>query len=130
MSAVGLVREWDSTTPELISSVRRAIGDYARDIGLGGETLDAVLLAVSEAATNVVVHAYPDGVGPLQLSASVNGGELCVQIVDDGVGCNAASRSPGLGLGLGLIADACDDFTLVQRRPRGTTATLRFAIAD
>ncbi|HEX3618629.1 MAG TPA: ATP-binding protein [Solirubrobacteraceae bacterium] len=130
MSSVGLVREWSATTPDTIRSVRRAVADYAHRLGVAGEKLDAVVLAVSEAATNVVVHAYPDHIGPLHLSAMVSGGELCVRIVDDGVGCNAGSRNPGLGLGLGLIADSCDHFTLVQRRPRGTTATLRFQLAD
>lgn len=129
MTSLGLVREWAATTPDTIRAVRRAVADYARQFGVSGEKLDAVVLAVSEAATNVVVHAYPDRVGRLHLSATVRGSELCVRIVDDGVGCNAGSRNPGLGLGLGLIADACDRFTLVQRRPCGTTATLRFQIA-
>jgi anti-sigma regulatory factor (Ser/Thr protein kinase) len=66
----------------------------------------AVALAVIEACANVVVHAYVDAdtVGPLELRAHVRGGELIVQVSDEGRGMQPHLDGPGLGMGLPLTA--------------------------
>jgi serine/threonine-protein kinase RsbW len=89
-----------------------------------------VRLAVSEAATNVVVHAYRDApkAGEIELAASLAGGELWVIVADSGSGLRARRDSPGLGLGLGLIAGVADGIDLVQRAGGGLELRMRFGL--
>jgi anti-sigma regulatory factor (Ser/Thr protein kinase) len=64
-----------------------------------------VKLAVSEAATNAVLHAYRDWPcpGPVEVRAAVESGELRVIVADAGDGIRPREDSPGLGLGLGMM---------------------------
>ena len=101
---------------------------FARAAGAEPQQCEAVQLAVSEAVTNVVLHAYGDAGGLIHVSARVAGTELWVLVGDDGRGLNAPSRRPGLGQGLALIG-AVSDSTAVLRRPSGgTELRLRFVL--
>jgi serine/threonine-protein kinase RsbW len=117
--------------PAVASSVptaRNAVVAFAAAVGLASERLDGLRLAVSEALSNVVLHAYPDNTGEIRLAASVAGGELCVSIADDGVGLSPRVLGPGLGLGLGLIAHETDELTIAKRAGGGTELRLRFKL--
>jgi serine/threonine-protein kinase RsbW len=111
-----------------IPVARHAITDVAVRAGAGEERLHAIRLASSEALSNVVQHAYPGRVGSIFVTASVAGEELWVLISDDGCGLRAGRASEGLGLGLALIAQMSDGFTLVERSSGGTEVRLRFVL--
>jgi serine/threonine-protein kinase RsbW len=121
--------ETRAAVPEAVAALRAMIGEFATRVGLAQSTIDNVKLAVSEAATNVVVHAYRDACepGPIHLEATLEEGELCVSIADDGSGMRPDDDSPGLGLGLAIIAQLVDDFELLQRRNGGVRVLMRFA---
>lgn len=57
MNEVRLMRS-ELATPDAVRRLRQAVGDYAKNMGASEATSDAVRLTVSEALTNVVVHAY------------------------------------------------------------------------
>ncbi len=116
--------------PGSVAAIRAAVVDFAARHGACAATLDAVRLAVSEAATNVVVHAYRDAPdrGVIELAVSIAGGELWVIVSDGGSGLRARRDSPGLGLGLGLIAGVADGIDLVQRAGGGLELRMRFAL--
>src|SRR5215213_477668 len=60
-----------------VSDARRRIVAFAAELGADRDLQARVALAVSEAATNVVVHAYPDaGPRPLQVAADFEEGGL------------------------------------------------------
>src|ERR1700750_313567 len=95
------------TFPAVADSVPRARGalsSLARAGGATADQIDSIRLAVSEAATNVVVHAYDDDAGRIQLDAGLSAGELWVLIADDGLGMRPQSQRPGLGFGLPLTS--------------------------
>ena len=70
-------------------------------------------LAVTEACTNVVVHAYPDGrEGPMEVTATLTDDTLTVVVRDEGHGMGLRPDSPGLGLGLPLIASLAETVRL------------------
>ena len=116
--------------PALAESVplaRRTLTEVAAAAGAGGERLDEIRLAVSEALTNAVVHAYRNGdAGHFHVTAAVAAGELWVLISDDGRGLHAWNDSRGLGIGLSLISGLSDDFAIVTRASGGTEVQMRF----
>jgi anti-sigma regulatory factor (Ser/Thr protein kinase) len=113
--------------PETVPVVRRALSAVAASAGAAGERLDEIRLAVSEALTNAVVHAYRNGeVGRLHVTAAVASDELWVLIGDDGRGLHAWNESQGLGIGLSLISGLSDDFAIVTRASGGTEVQMRF----
>ena len=113
--------------PEAVPLARRALTEVAAAAGAGGERLEEIRLAVSEALTNAVVHAYRDGdTGRFQVTAAVAAGELWVLISDDGRGLHAWNDSRGLGIGLSLISGLSDDFAIVTRAAGGTEVQMRF----
>ena len=77
-------------------------------------------MAISEAVTNAVVHAFrtQDLPGTVTVIIDVTSHQFVEAVVrDDGIGMSARGNSPGLGLGLGLIASVAD--TVEQRLPAG-----------
>jgi serine/threonine-protein kinase RsbW/stage II sporulation protein AB (anti-sigma F factor) len=115
-------------TPDAVTSLRHAVADYARAAGIDGDQLDAVRLAVSEAVTNVVLHAYRDEPGEVHVTARLLENELWVLIADDGCGLSVPTEQPGLGWGLAFITDACDHFTLAERASGGVEARMVFRL--
>jgi serine/threonine-protein kinase RsbW len=114
-----------------VREVRVALNRFARGLGLSTETRDAVTLAASEAATNVVVHAYAeqDLPGTIEVSATVAMEELWVIITDTGHGLRPRLDSPGLGLGLAIIAQLADGVDLVRPASGGLELRMRFALS-
>lgn len=106
---------------ENIAIVRHAFGALGEACDVSEQTLSDLRLAVTEACTNVVVHAYPNGAeGPLEVQATFEAQHLTVVVRDEGKGIAPRPDSPGLGLGLPLIASLADTVQL-GRDDRGRT---------
>jgi anti-sigma regulatory factor (Ser/Thr protein kinase) len=116
-----------SSTPPGVGAMRREIAAFALRCGMDADGIEAVRLAVSEAATNAVVHAYRDGAGDLAVRASVGDGELLIVVCDTGVGLAPRPDSPGLGLGMPLIASVTSRFQIVSNE-RGTEVHMAFSL--
>lgn len=115
--------------PESVPIARQAVTAAATAAGAGGDRLEEIRLAVSEALTNAVLHAYKNGdPGHFHLTAAVAPGELWVLIADDGRGMHAWNDSNGLGIGLSLISGLSDDFSIVTRASGGTEVQMRFDV--
>jgi serine/threonine-protein kinase RsbW len=112
-----------------IAVVRHALGAFGETFAVDRQTLSNIRLAVTEACTNVVVHAYPDGhEGPLKVSATLLEGELVVVVRDEGPGIAPRADSPGLGLGLPLIASLTRS-VLLGRDDKHTEVRMTFPLA-
>ncbi len=118
--------------PAVAASVplaRAVVGACAERAGLTTERVDAVRLAVTEAVTNAVRHAYPDREGVIEVTTGLVGDdELWVFVADHGCGQQARSRDPGLGFGLGLMAEVCDEFVVAERAQGGTEVRMCFRL--
>ncbi len=118
---------------ENVAVVRHAFGGLGDALAVDDQTLADMKLAVTEACTNVVVHAYGEGEGPMEIAASVADTRLLVAVRDEGRGMLPRPDSPGLGLGLPLIAALSDAFELKGSAGHGTEVRMTFAysrIAD
>lgn len=114
---------------ESIPHARLAVTQFATRSGITGEPLEDIRLSVTEAATNVVKHAYPDlNTGAFHVTTAVAGEELWVLVADDGCGYQTPSQHPGLGWGLTLIAKLSEEYVIAQRATGGTEVRMRFPI--
>lgn len=79
---------------ELVSVpvMRRVLGDTLRGIGVNEESVDDILLAATEACTNVVLHAGQSAPA-YTVAATVDSAGCRVEVTDAGLGCR--TRSPG-----------------------------------
>ena len=113
--------------PENVAGLRHAVVDLAARHGAEERVQTDLALAVGEACANVVVHAYPPGdVGPLIVHARVNGTEIIVTVIDQGQGMTPRPDSPGLGLGLPLIANLSERLEITDG-PDGVGTELEMA---
>jgi anti-sigma regulatory factor (Ser/Thr protein kinase) len=115
---------------ESVSAARAALVAFVRRCRIAQERVDAIALAASEAMTNVVVHAYRDAdtPGSLDVSAALAGSELWVIVTDRGSGLKPRRDSPGLGLGLAIIARVADGVDLLKPAAGGLELRMRFEV--
>jgi serine/threonine-protein kinase RsbW len=112
---------------ERVRELREAARRFAEVHGVA--RADDVALAVAEACANVVIHAYLDrNPGPLRLTGTRVDGAVSFLVADEGTGLAPRPDSPGLGMGLPLIAQLADHFELTDDGGDGTRVRMRFAL--
>jgi anti-sigma regulatory factor (Ser/Thr protein kinase) len=112
--------------PEGVGVVRQALAGMADALDFEASVLADMKMAVTEACTNVVVHAYPGGEGPMGLRASIDDRRLHLVVIDRGRGIVPRPDSPGLGLGLPLIATLAESLELGTGRDEETEVRMIF----
>ena len=101
--------------------IREFISNLARKAGFTNDDVDKIELAVDEACSNVIKHAYPDGdKKPIDLTVEINDNSFTVYVVDRGKGFDLSKiQSPDMkeylakmrvgGLGIHLIKSLMDE---------------------
>jgi anti-sigma regulatory factor (Ser/Thr protein kinase) len=119
-------------TPSSVPWARQRVVDFAAAAGIGGQQLEDIRLVVSEAVTNATLYAYDESSpGEVHVIAAVVSEELWIVVADDGRGMRGKSDNPGgLGLGLALMAQLSDGFTLATRSSGGVEARMQFQLLD
>lgn len=117
---------------EYITLCRLALTGIARLRELSDELLADLKLALTEAASNSVRHAYGDAdVGVVEISYQLFPDKLVIEVVDEGGGFdpvaaedNAGDLSEG-GLGIAIIRAIADEVE-IGAQPGGKGSRLRF----
>ena len=113
--------------PAVVAELRRGVADFARSHGAGEDAVNNMTLAVSEAVTNAIIHAFVGRErGRVALTAEAGEGCILVRVLDDGRGMTPHPESPGLGLGLTMMASMatrCD----IREAPAGEGTEVRLA---
>ncbi len=119
-----------AVTPESPRLARFAALAFAREHGVPQATLDDVALCVTEAVANVVVHAYRDDdqQGGTDIEMAIDRSELSVKVCDHGSGLAPRFDSPGLGMGLPLIAQLASESEFRTRPNGGTAISMSFRL--
>jgi len=115
---------------EGVGVVRQALAGIADALAVDPIVLADMKMAVTEACTNVVVHAYDDDPGRLEVQMLADEEALTIVVRDHGSGIQpkaARTEPPALGLGLPLIAALTDAFELHGSTGEGTEVRMTFA---
>jgi serine/threonine-protein kinase RsbW len=118
---------------EYISLCRLALSGLARVRTLDDETLADLKLAITEACSNSVRHAYTDEPGMVEVTYGLGVDRLVIEVSDDGNGFapyvppqpDPDDLTEG-GLGIAIIQAIADEFELGPGR-NGGGSRLRFA---
>jgi serine/threonine-protein kinase RsbW len=114
--------------PENVAVIRHVLGAFAEALLLPDGLVEDLRLAVTEACTNVVRHAYPPGSpGPVEISIRPDEDTVSVVVGDHGRGIGTSSDTSGPGLGLPLIAAIADAVELQPVPGGGSRVAMTFS---
>lgn len=114
--------------PDSIPAIRRAVGDAAVELHADAAAVDSVKLAVTEAVTNIVRHAYGEDGGEIHVAVEAGTRTLVVWVVDEGGGVVAHAHDDEGGYGMRLmraLSRSCD----VSSGVDGTSVRMVFPLA-
>ena len=118
---------------EYITLCRLALAGLARICDLGEDTLAELKLALTEAVSNSVRHAYgPAGAGHVDVTYELSPDRVSIEVVDDGDGFDP-DEAPSFdgdelsegGLGIAIIRSIADEFE-IESAPGRRGSRLRF----
>jgi serine/threonine-protein kinase RsbW len=114
--------------PETLTLVRGMLGGVAELLAIDPELLDDLKTAVSEACNNVVLHAYPDTLGPLTVMLTVWDDGIEVIVRDQGCGISDPTRPDEHqhGIGLPVIRALTEHSEFRPRSGGGTEVRMLF----
>ncbi|MDP9344893.1 MAG: ATP-binding protein [Actinomycetota bacterium] len=111
--------------PEAIPRIRREVMSFVA--GRHAPDPHAIGLAVTEAATNVILHGYRDGPpGAVRVVVCAEAARFVVVVRDWGTDLRPRTDSPGLGLGLPVIASLATEFGIEAADGQGTLLRMHF----
>ena len=92
-------------TASSVGVIRAEVAAIARECGVAGMQLANIRLAVSEAATNAVIHGSAGRAGAsVRVEVTLAAEEMQVVVCDDGDGLRLDAKSAGLGAGMSILA--------------------------
>src|SRR5215218_3741576 len=108
--------------PEYIALCRLARAGVSRTTHLDDELVADLKLALTEACSNSIRHAYPEGGGTVEVLYELTPERLVIEVADDGGGFTTAERdsedagelSEG-GLGMAIMRSIADELELGPR---------------
>jgi serine/threonine-protein kinase RsbW len=116
---------------EYITLGRLALTGLSRLRSLPQETLADLKLALTEACSNSVRHAYPGGHGVVEIVYDLQPDRLVIEVADDGEGFDPDTHRGGAhelvegGLGIAIIRAIADELE-IGARDGGRGSRLRF----
>jgi anti-sigma regulatory factor (Ser/Thr protein kinase) len=113
--------------PECLTLVRGALTGIGETLAFEPELLDDVKTAVSEACSNVVLHAYGGGEGPLAVVIAVGHNRVQAVVHDRGSGIRAVSSDDDrMGVGLAVITALAERAEFISTPGEGTEVRMEF----
>jgi len=118
---------------ENVGMARVAVAAFASQLGFTVPEVEELRVAVSEAVSNAVIHAYPDEPGWVEVTCKLREGTLLVTVRDYGCGIEdvEAARRPAyssdperMGLGFAFMDSFMDSVEVESQVGKGTTVRM------
>jgi anti-sigma regulatory factor (Ser/Thr protein kinase) len=121
-------RSWPAK-PEQLAAVRSEAHAWLATLGLPERSREDLVLAISEAATNAIVHGYRSSApGTVDVTFWTEPDALCVEVAD--AGWTGPSNGDGILTGMGIsIMRRLVESVLIRFEPSGTRVLLRHPLA-
>jgi anti-sigma regulatory factor (Ser/Thr protein kinase) len=120
--------------PQNVRQARDEAASYAEGLGLASAGVEDLKTIVSEACSNIVRHAYPEGATErtMEVEMERSGRELTVTVRDRGTGIRppTGARPSSLRLGFILMGSLADFLQLRTGRDCGTELLLKVPLAS
>jgi serine/threonine-protein kinase RsbW len=108
--------------PELINVARLACATFASQLGFGVDEMEDIKLAVSEACTNVLQHAYEDRQGKhFTVCCWAEQNALVIEVRDLGRGIPSGAR---MNLGMMIMRAVMDEVIFQSQEGQGTVVRM------
>lgn len=119
-------------TPNSVGFLRSVVGAFVAQVNPSMDTISDIKTAVSEAVTNVVVHAYnSENVGEISVFARLKDKTLHIEICDNGIGIadvdkaltefyTSKSEEERSGLGFTIMQSFMDNLSVTSIPEKGT----------
>ena len=79
--------------PENQAFARNVVASFLLPLNPSVNELEDIKTAVNEAVTNVIVHAYPDKIGYVNMKISITNNNVQINIWDNGIGIDDVDRA-------------------------------------
>jgi serine phosphatase RsbU (regulator of sigma subunit)/integral membrane sensor domain MASE1/anti-sigma regulatory factor (Ser/Thr protein kinase) len=114
--------------PARLAGLRGEVAAWFERSGIPTAALKDVQLAVTEAVTNSILHAYADvEPGSVAVTGAFTGDRVLIEVIDEGSGVVPRYDSPGLGMGLPIISRLADHLDIgAGPDDRGTRVRMSF----
>lgn len=118
---------------ENVGVARIAVATFAAQLDFGLPEIEEIKVAVSEAVSNVVLHAYPDSTGWFCVQAWLNDDGLGIEVTDRGVGipdvglarqASYTTKPDRMGLGFVFMESFMDSLEVHSEVGKGTTVRM------
>jgi anti-sigma regulatory factor (Ser/Thr protein kinase) len=81
------------TDKRLLAVTRQVVRMYLSEFGAPGDVIDDVVLAMDEACSNVLKHAFPEGADDsYRLRADLGAGKILIEVFDQGIGFDVMAK--------------------------------------
>ncbi|MFW6035571.1 MAG: anti-sigma F factor [Halanaerobiales bacterium] len=116
-----------------VGLARLTVATFASELDFNLNELEEIKVAVSEAVTNCIIHAYPIEEGIIDIELKIIDNKLFIKITDSGIGIDDieavlepsySTKEDHMGLGLAFIDSFMDKFELLSNLDEGTTVKM------
>jgi stage II sporulation protein AB (anti-sigma F factor) len=121
--------------PPNVALARSMVATFAAQLDFTLAEIEEIRVAISEAVSNCVIHAYSGSTGLIKLELLIDVGNILVMKVQDfGTGINDielakqatySSQPERMGLGLVFMESFMDEMELLSKPSEGTTAIMK-----
>lgn len=119
--------------------IRNAVASFCLPLNPTVDEIIEIKTAVSEAVTNVIVHAYPNKIGTIKLQAEIKNNTLYISIKDYGKGIfdiekaiqpffTTKSQEERTGMGFTVMESFMDKVKVKANKQKGVTVFMEKAI--
>ena len=122
-------RSWPADVRQL-PAIREDVRGWLRPLELTEGARQDLVLAVSEAASNALAHAYPEpsdaasiGRDTVEMTYWIDDGRVWIEIVDQGAWVTPKDSADGHGLGIPMMQRLVDS-VMIQYGARGTSVLM------
>ena len=113
-----------------VGLARLSVATFASELEFTLNELEEIKVAISEAVTNCIIHAYPLEEGQIEIDLKISENKLIIVITDQGIGIedidtvvqpSYSTKDEHMGLGLAFIDSFMDSFEIESIIDKGTS---------